>query len=42
MSFFSRATQPSSNKLDRKHPWVEVCSIKMPHPFPRGDKSDIQ
>ena len=42
MSFFSRTTQPSSIKLDRKHPWVEVCSNKMPHPFPRGDKNDIQ
>lgn len=42
MSFFSRTTHPSSIKLDKKHPWVEVCSNKMPHPFPRGYKSDIQ
>ena len=38
--FFSRTTEPISNKLGIKHPRVkgiQVCSNEGPCPFPRGD-----
>ena len=41
---FSKTTGPISFKLGTMNPWVkgiQVCLNEWPHPFPRGDNSEI-